>query len=112
MENRLRCDVGQVIGDFEVAISASTLGMDLRYLMLASNQNGRSTYETLWDTLASEVREVIDSMVVCGFVVGEQSITDKNDPTLKKEGTIGAYTLGSVGVVNKGTVRSGVVSSH
>ena len=72
MENRLRCDVGQVIGDFEVAISASTLGMDLRYLMLMSKQNAnRSTYETLWDTLASEVREVINSMKVC-VSVGEE----------------------------------------
>ena len=35
-----------------------------------------------------------------------------NDTTLKKEGTSGAYTLGSVRVVDRGTEGGGVVGGH
>ena len=35
-----------------------------------------------------------------------------NRMTLKKEGTIGAYTLGSVGFVDGGTIGSSVVEAH
>jgi hypothetical protein len=46
-----------------------------------------STNDTLRDTLASEVREVIDEIEV-----------------LENEGTIGAYTLGSLGEIDGGTI--------
>lgn len=32
--------------------------------------------------------------------------------TLEKEGTIGAYTLGSVRLVDGGTIGSGIVEGH
>lgn len=35
-----------------------------------------------------------------------------NSLTLEKEGTIGAYSLGSVGFIDEGTIGSSVVEVH
>jgi hypothetical protein len=36
VEKGLRCNVTQVLGNFEVTVSTNTLGMDLRFVVLAS----------------------------------------------------------------------------
>ena len=75
MEKLLGCVVAHVLGDLEVTISASTLGMGLQSSMLASKRmpiGANDTHETLGNTLVSEVREVIDIVKVC-VLVGEHS---------------------------------------